>query len=53
MQGDGKLLCTGTASVSCSWNLRKAASGSTHTVKVTALDTAGNSTSASVSIIKQ
>lgn len=53
VQGDGKLLCTGTASVSCSWNLRKAASGSTHTVKVTALDTAGNSTSASVSIIKQ
>ncbi|MBK6656980.1 MAG: S8 family serine peptidase [Proteobacteria bacterium] len=51
--GDGKLLCTGTTTASCSWNLRKAASGSSHTVKVTALDLAGNSASSSVSIVKQ
>ena len=51
--GDGKLLCSSTASVSCSWNTRKFASGSGHTVSAIATDLAGNTASASVNVIKQ
>lgn len=51
--GDGRLLCSSTASVSCSWNTRKFVSGSNHTVSAVATDLAGNSASASVSVIRQ
>ncbi|CAN0499952.1 unnamed protein product, partial [Phaeothamnion confervicola] len=51
--GDGKMLCSSTANVSCTWNTRKFASGSSHTVSAVATDLAGNLASASVSIIKQ
>jgi len=51
--GDGRLLCSGTATVSCSWNTRKLASGSSHTVSAVAIDVAGNLASTSVSVIRQ
>ena len=51
VEGDGKLLCSGTSSASCSWNLRKLSDG-THTVTATAFDAAGNSGSSSVSFTK-
>ena len=51
--GDGTLLCSSTASVSCSWNTRKFARGSSHTVSAIATDLAGNTASASVNVIKQ
>lgn len=46
---DGSLLCSGTYSASCTWNLRKVASG-THTVSSDARDAAGNVGSTSVSV---
>jgi hypothetical protein len=50
---DGKLLCsTSTASLSCSWNARKAATGP-HTVTATAKDGAGNQAVSSITINKQ
>lgn len=51
--GDGKLLCTSTAKVSCSWSTRKFAIGSSHTVSAVATDLSGNIASASVSVIRQ
>lgn len=38
---DGKLKCSATASVSCSWNLRKVADGS-YTIRAVARDAVGN-----------
>lgn len=46
---DGQLKCAGSPSTSCSWNTRKAASGS-HTVQATAEDSAGNTAAQSVTI---
>ena len=46
---DGKLMCSGAPSVSCSWNTRKASSGG-HTVSATAKDAAENSATTSVSV---
>ena len=43
---DGVLRCSGTPSVSCSWNTRKTAAGQ-HTISAIATDTAGNSTQTS------
>lgn len=51
--GDGKLLCSSTASVSCSWSTRKFASGSSHTVSAVATDLSGNVSSASASVVRQ
>ena len=51
--GDGKLLCSSTASVSCKWSTRKFAIGSSHTVSAVATDLSGNIASASVSVIRQ
>lgn len=49
---DGKLMTTVSgSSLSYSWNLRKVSSG-VHTLTVTTQDGAGNSTSASVQVIK-
>ena len=49
---DGALKMTGTGgSLSYSWNVNKIASG-THTIQVTASDTAGLSSSASIQITK-
>jgi hypothetical protein len=44
---DGKLRCSGTGSVSCSWNLRKVSTG-THSISATARDAAGSQDSSSV-----
>lgn len=50
---DGRLLCSGTTSVSCSWSTRKLVSGTSHTVSAVATDLAGNVASTSVSVIRQ
>jgi hypothetical protein len=49
--GNGKLLCSGTSSASCSWNLRKVSDG-THTVTARAFDAAGNRGESSVFFVK-
>lgn len=46
---DGALKCAGTSSVTCSWSTRKKDAGA-HVVTSTAVDGAGNTASASVSI---
>lgn len=46
---DGRLLCSGTPTASCSWNTRKATTG-THAITATALDAAGNRANASMSV---
>ena len=46
---DGELLCSGVASASCKWNLRKVPGG-THTIRSDAWDAAGNEASASVAV---
>ena len=48
MYAAGKLICSATSSVSCSWNLRKVAAG-TYTIRADAKDAAGNVGSSSVS----
>ena len=49
---DDTLRCTDTASpYTCSWNTKKASSGS-HTIKVTAWDAAGNFSSATTTVYK-
>lgn len=47
---DGKLRCSGIASVSCKWNLRKVSSVA-HTITAVATDTSGNSAQTGISII--
>ncbi len=49
---DGKLRCSSTSSVSCSWNTRYATRGS-HTISATAKDSAGNTATTSVSVTKR
>ncbi|MYN05704.1 peptidase S8, partial [Pseudoduganella sp. DS3] len=48
---DGVLKATGNGSVTYTWNARKEASG-THTIQATARDTAGNSTTKTVQVVK-
>jgi hypothetical protein len=49
---DGRLRCSSTSSVSCSWNTRYSSRG-THTISATAKDSAGNTATTSVSVTKK
>ena len=39
---NGKVVCSGTATASCSWNTRKVSAGSSHTIAAAATDSSGN-----------
>lgn len=47
---NGKLLCSGTSSVSCAWSTRRLTVDSSHTITATGTDAAGNKASVSATV---